>query len=399
MTDVFITGIGMTHFGKSLDLGIRSYAEEAASEALADSGLKSTDIDRVYFSNAIAGLITGQEMIRGQVALRHLGLDGVPIINVENACASGSTALALGTQDIRSGLAWNVLVVGAERMSHQDKKKGFDAIGTAIDLDEFADLESDYGLSESRSGSLFMEIYAHEAREYMAESGATPADIAAVAAKSRAHGALNPRAQYREETSAETVLASRMISDPLTLLMCSPIGDGAAAVVLSARPSTRSDSAPSIRVLANALATAKEDGLPVVTRAARSAYEDAGVGPADLDLVELHDAAASAELVLTEQLELCEAGGAVSLLRSGETRLGGRIPINTSGGLISRGHPIGATGVAQVVELTEQLRGHAGPRQVSGARIGLSQNSGGHMWSGPAVACVTIIASSLASND
>lgn len=399
MTDTYITGIGMTHFSKSLDRGIRSYAEEAARGALLDSGLDITDIQRVYFSNAIGGLITGQEMIRGQVALRNLGLDGVPIINVENACASGSTALALATQDIRSGLARNILVVGAERMSHQDKQHTFNAIGTAIDLDEYTDLAAHYGLDQSRSGSLFMEIYAQEAREYMEWSGATADDIAAVAAKSRAHGALNPRAQYRQITPAETILASRRVSDPLTLLMCSPIGDGAAAVILSAEPPSRVDAAPDIWVLATALASATETGLPVVTRAARSAYEQAGVGPADLDVVELHDAAASAELILTEQLELCEAGGAVALLQSGATRLGGRIPINTSGGLISRGHPIGATGVAQVVELTEQLRGHAGPRQVPGAKVGLSQNSGGHMWSGPAVACVTIIATSSASHD
>lgn len=392
MNDAYITGIGMTVFGKSQTRGVRSYAEESARQALQESGNPASTIDRVYFSNAIGGLITGQEMIRGQAALRHLGLDGCPIINVENACASGSSAISLAMQDIRSGLAENVLVVGAERMSHEDKHTTFDAIARAIDLDEAQQLKAEYDLGQTTSGSLFMEIYAHEAKEYMRRTGATAQDFAEVAAKSRENGALNPNAQYRQAVSAEGILESRMISDPLTLLMCSPIGDGSAAVVLSVDPSASTSQIPAVKILASEIATAAPAGDDVVTRAARRAYDRAGLGPEDLDLAEVHDAAASAELAIMEQLQLCASGEAVTLLRNGDTRLGGRIPVNTSGGLISRGHPIGATGVAQVVEIVEQLRGHSGQRQVEGALVGLTQNSGGHMWDGPAVACVTILA-------
>lgn len=394
MKDAYVAGIGMTVFGKSQTRGVRSYAEEAARQALEESGLEASSIDRVYFSNAIGGLITGQEMIRGQAALRHLGLDGVPIINVENACASGSTAISLALQDIRSGLAENVLVVGAERMSHEDKHTTFDAIARAIDLDEAQELKDEYDLGQSASGSLFMEIYAHEAKDYSRRTGATARDFADVAAKSRANGALNPRAQYRQAVNAGEVLTSRVISDPLTLLMCSPIGDGSAAVVLSSNLTMPNPDIPAARILASEIATATHDGENVVTRAAKRAYQRADVRPQDICLAEVHDAAASAELALIEQLQLCAEGEAVSLLRNGDTHIGGRIPINTSGGLISRGHPIGATGVAQVVEIVEQLRGQSAERQVQGANVGLTQNSGGHMWEGPAVACVTILARS-----
>lgn len=389
MTHAYISGIGMTVFGKSQQLGLRDYAEESCRQAFQDAEIGVSEVNRVYFSNAIGGLITGQEMIRGQVALRGIGLDGVPIINIENACASGSSALSLAMRDVASGAADNVLVVGSERMSHPDKALTFDAIARAIDLDKIEDLKEEYGLNSSVSNSLFMEIYAHEARAYMGSYGATADDFALVAQKSRAHGALNPRAQYRSTVTAQEVLESRSIADPLTLLMCSPIGDGSAAVIVSSRPQ---GSGRGIRLLASEIATAMADGPAVVTRAAQQAYNNAGLGPHDVDVVEVHDAAASAELLLMEQLGLCDPGEAIALTRSGATRLGGSQPINTSGGLISRGHPIGATGVAQIVELVEQLRGQAMERQVEGARVGLSQNSGGHMWGGPAVSAVTIVA-------
>jgi acetyl-CoA acyltransferase len=203
--------------------------------------------------------------------------------------------------------------------------------------------------------------------------------------KNHHHGALNPHAQYRDEVTVEEVLASRPISGPLRLLMCSPLGDGAAAVVLRA-------GIGEVRVRATALATGRDDdGELAVERAAAKAYAQAGVGPTDVDVAEVHDAAAPAELQIYEELGLCEPGGGPALLASGATALGGRVPVNTSGGLLSKGHPVGATGCAQIVELADQLRGRAGARQAEGARIGLAENAGGFLGPDQAVACVTIL--------
>jgi len=227
----------------------------------------------------------------------------------------------------------------------------------------------------------------------MEATGAAPRDFADVAVKNHHHGALNPKAQYRDEVSADQVLASREISAPLTLLMCSPIGDGAAALVLSTPEYAKRVGADAIRILACSVTTSLDGrGTSAPQRAADLAYARAGVGPTDLDVVELHDATAAAELPIYEEIGLCAAGDGVELLRSGATTLGGRIPVNTSGGLLSKGHPVGATGAAQLVELADQLRGRAGARQVDGARVALAENAGGHLGGGPAVAVVTILA-------
>ena len=395
MREVMIAGVGMTPFGKFLDRPLRSLAEEAVREALADARTVPSAVEMVAFGNAAAGLVSGQEMIRGQAALRDTGLLGLPLINVENACASGSSAVHLAWMAVASGQAEIAVAVGAEKLTHPEKERAFRAIGTAVDLgrmEEFAELRSE-GAGESRS--FFMDVYARSAREFMERTGATPADFAAVAVKNHRHGALNPKAQYRDEVTEEQVLASREISAPLTLLMCSPIGDGAAALVLCTPEYARRVGADAVRVRASAIATSLDrKGTSAPERAAQRAFASAGLGPGDLDVVEAHDATASAELPVYEEIGLCAPGGACALLRSGATALGGRVPVNVSGGLLSKGHPVGATGAAQLVELAEQLRGRAGARQVEGARVALAENAGGHLGGGPAVAVVTILSRS-----
>jgi acetyl-CoA acetyltransferase len=291
---------------------------------------------------------------------------------------------------VAAGQADVALAVGAEKLTHPDKARALEAIATAVDLERPPDvLGPDDG--DGGSGSRFMEIYAALARQYLDRSGATKRDLAEVAAKASQHGALNPRAQFRTPRSVDEVLESRVIAEPLTLLMCSPIGDGAAALVLCSREFAARLDADPVLVRASVLVSGDDGTPPAAERAARRAYETAGLGPEDLDLVELHDAAAPAELTLYEELGLAEPGAGASLLASGATALGGRVPVNTSGGLLSKGHPIGATGAAQLVELTEQLRGTAGARQVADARIGLAENGGGFLGTDAAAAVVHIL--------
>jgi acetyl-CoA acetyltransferase len=405
VTDVVIAGSAMTRFGKFPDATIRTMAEEAVKSALDDAALSAADVGIVFFSNAVAGLITGQEMIRGQVALRHTGLLGKPIINVENACASASTAFHLAVAAVASGSVDVALAVGSEKLTHPDKARSFAAIGTAVDLfeidelklwirSEAADSTALTGAADDSSRSFFMDVYAANARAYMNASGATVEDFARVSVKSRAHAALNSNAQYRTPTTVEEVLASRLVAHPLTVLMCSPIGDGAAAVVVSSSDRARRSGADPVRVRASILTSGTDHAVGEpgsVERASALAFDRAGVGPEDLDVLEVHDAAASAELVLYEELGLCPAGCGPALLRSGATKLGGRHVVNPSGGLLSKGHPIGATGCAQIVELADQLRGRCGGRQVPGARTALAENGGGFLATDNAAMAITVL--------
>lgn len=394
MPDAMIIGTGMTRFGKFADATIRGLAEDAVRSALDDAGVGPLDVERVFFGNAVAGLITGQEMIRGQYALRDVGLGGIPVVNVENACASGSTAFHLAVTSIQAGQCDLALVVGAEKLTHQDKRRSFQALGAAVDLERLDQLKRElYGDDVPPEGerSLFMDVYADMANQYMERSAATEQDFAAVAVKNHDHGALNPRAQYRDPVTIEQVLNSRRISGPLTLLMCSPIGDGAAALLLASEEYSKRLGAAGVRVRASALVSGLGGEEAPSTRAAAQAYNQAGLGPEDIDVVELHDAAAPAELILYEELGLCAEGEGPKLLASGHTRLGGRVPVNPSGGLISKGHPVGATGCAQLVELVDQLRGRAGDRQVEGAHVALAENGGGYLGPYPAAATVTIL--------
>lgn len=388
MRDVIVSGIGMTNFGKFLDRGLKSLSEEAVAAALKDAGVRPDQIEQVFFGNAAAGVVTGQEMIRAQSALRNTGLDGAPMFNIENACASSSSAFHLGWLMIASGQAECVIVVGSEKLTHEDKAVSFSAFAGAVDIEE--PLPEGY---KEGSGSLFMDIYAVKARKWLASNGGAPEDFARVVVKSRMAGSLNPIAQFRQETTIEEVLQSKVVSDPLTLFMCSSIGDGAAAIVLTSEDVANTLDTPNIRVRASAVVSAKTHGereLVAVT-AAHRAYEMAGLGPKDLDVIELHDATAPAELFHYENLGLCAPGDAVALIRSGDTAVGGRIPVNPSGGLMSRGHPIGATGASQIIELVQHLRGTAGARQTEGAKVALAENNGGQLAGDSAVAVVTIL--------
>jgi len=410
MRDVVIAGAAMTRFGKFAGTTVRALAEEATAQALADAGIGPGDVQWAAFGNAVGGILQGQEMIRGQAALRHTGLLGVPIVNVENACASGSSAFHLAWMAVASGAVDVALAVGAEKLTHPDKARSFAALGTAVDLDQIGDLEAQVtggGAHASGVGasplpehghagqrSFFMDIYAANTRAYMARSGATVEDFAQVAVKSHRHAALNPKAQYRQPVTVGEVLGSRVVAPPLTLLMCSPIGDGAAAVVVCSEDYARRLEADTVRVRATALVSGRDrapEEETSVERAARTAYEAAGVGPEDLDVVELHDAAAPAELMTYEELGLCPAGDGRKLLASGATALGGRVPVNPSGGLLSKGHPIGATGCGQLVELADQLRGRCGARQVEAARVALAENGGGFLGADSAAMVVTIL--------
>ena len=388
MRKVVIGGVGMTPFGKFLERNLKSLAEEAVSLALKDARVSVNDVDRVFFGNAAAGVVTGQEMIRAQSSLRNTGLDGKPMFNVENACASGSSALNLAWLSVARDRSETALVVGVEKLSHEDKAISFGAFAKAVDLEE----PLPEGVTTG-TGSLFMDLYAAKARKWMEKTGADASDFARVVVKSRRAGSLNPLAQFRKETSVEEVLASRMVSDPLTLFMCSSIGDGGAAVFICSEDyAARHDIRP-VFIRASSIVSAKADGSGelVAVRAANAAYEEAGIGPSDVHVVELHDASAPAELIHYENLGLCAAGDAPKLIRSGDTDIGGRVSVNPSGGLFSRGHPVGATGVAQIVELTQQLRGTAGARQRKGAKVALAENNGGQLAGDSAVALVTIL--------
>ena len=405
--NAIIAGVGMTHFGKHMETGLKAIGAEAAKAAVADAGVAQDDLEAAWVGNAAAGLVTGQECIRGQVILRSIGLGRLPVINVENACASASTALHQAAAMVTAGLYDVVLALGVEKLYHPDKKKSFGAFSGAVDVEAMQEIMQRLQESAKQGGaksgasgagekrSMFMDIYAAAARAHMKQYGTTVEQFAGVSAKNSFHGSLNPRAQFRECLSVEDVLASPMIAEPLTRPMCSPIGDGAAAVVVVSEAKARELGIQKpVRVVSSVLRSGwdhafDEEGLGEVC--SREAYEEAGVGPTDLDVVELHDASAPAEIMAYEYLGMCPKGDGGKLISEGATRLGGRVPVNTSGGLLRKGHPVGATGIAQIVELTEQLQGRSGERQVEGAKIGLAQNGGGNIGADAAAMCVTIL--------
>jgi acetyl-CoA acetyltransferase len=366
-------------------------------------------VQAAFVGNAVQGLISGQECVRGQIVLREYGLGGIPMVNVENACASASSALHLAWQAVAGGFHDCVLALGMEKLYHPDKAKSFAALAGAVDVELLAQLKealaSVTGAERSGSGggekrSLFMDVYAAAARSHMARYGTTVAQFAAIAAKNSVHGSLNPRAQYQTPHTVEDVLASPVIAAPLTRLMCSPIGDGAAAAIVVSEDFLeqcrhRGIAVPRpVRIAASVLGTGRDRGAEEpdpVTEVARRAYEQAAVGPDDVSLAEVHDATAPAELMIYEELGFCREGEGGRLVDAGDTALGGRRPVNTSGGLIAKGHPVGATGLAQIVEVVDQLRGRAGHRQVAEARVGLTENAGGAVRGDPAAVAVHIL--------
>lgn len=405
--NAYVAGVGMTPFSRMMDRGLKSIGGEAITAALEDAGIDKSEVQAAWMSNAAAGVLTGQECIRGEVVLRGIGMGRLPVINVENACASASTAFNQACAMVTSGVYDVVLACGVEKMYLEDKAKVFGAFMGAVDVEQLKSIIEGLQRSAAASGakeasksagqnrSMFMDIYAAAARAHMARYGTTVEHFAMVSAKNSYHGSLNPRAQFREAMSVAEVLASPMIAEPLTRPMCSPIGDGAAAtIIVSARKMREMGNRKAVRVASSVLRSGWDHDLDsegISEVCALEAYEEAGLGPRDLSLVELHDASAPAELMACELLGLCSKGEGGPLVASGETKLGGRIPVSTSGGLLRKGHPIGATGIAQVVEITEQLQGRAGPRQVAGAKVGLCHNGGGSIGTDAAAQCVTIL--------
>jgi acetyl-CoA acetyltransferase len=408
-TNAIIAGAGMTAFGKFPDRSLNDLAGEAIRAALADAGIELSAIQAAYMGNAAAGTITGQVCIPGEVVLRSMGLGGIPVINIENACATASTALNQAAAMVTAGLYDIVLAVGYEKLAHADKAKTFSVFSGAVDVGNMAGLnalidrkmaavgmKSDPETAASRS--LFMDIYATEAIAHMQKYGTTQAQLAAVPAKNSRAGALNPRSQFRDVTTVEEVLAAREIVWPLTLPMCSPIGDGAAAVIIvSPKKARELGIVEQVQITASHLQTSwdypeGEESL-VFHQAIARTYEESGLGPNDLDVVELHDASASSEILHTEYLGLCPMGEGGRVIEAGLTGLGGagRTIVNPSGGLLRKGHPIGATGIAQIVELYEQLLGRSGARQVKDARVGLAENGGGYINGDVAALCLTVL--------
>lgn len=409
MGDIYVAGVGMTQFGRHPDKQVWELAREALVEVLDDAGAARSDIETVFYSGQTQGALQGQFAIPGQVVLARIGLPLIPVYNVENACASGTSAFQLAVQSIRAGQCDVALAIGAEKMNIDDKRRsialfdgGWDvsraeesaakllALGEGIPVPD--------GSESDRPYSRFMAIYAAMCRFWMKEFGTTQRQIAAVSAKNHMHSVHNPKSQYRKPFTVEEVLRAPPITYPLTMPMCSPVSDGAAAVIVCSERGLRrlnGSATRAIKVAATAIATASPREATafeqaVARRAADKAYEAAGIGPADVSLAEVHDATAMGEVMAVEFLRLTEMGGAGAAAERGELSLGGRVPVNPSGGLECKGHPIGATGLGQITELVTQLRGEAGARQVAGARVALQENGGGQVGYEEAVVTVNV---------
>lgn len=404
--NAYIAGVGMTPFGKHMDRTLKSLAVEAVQAALKDADMTKEQLQAAYVGTAGTAVTVGQIMVPGQAALRSMGIGHIPVINVENACASAATSFQQACTMVTHGVYDVVLAVGMEKLYCEDKEKTFAVFTGAVDFESFeevtdkvyerireAGIDTEGGAGQTRS--LFMDIYAAWAIEHMREYGTTQRDFAAVSAKNSFHGSLNPNAQYKNVMSEDEVLAAREISYPLTLAMCSPIGDGAAAAVLvSEKMAKQLGMKRMVKVRASNLRSGwdiekSEAGVAEVV--ANETYEASSISPSELDVIELHDASSPAELMYYEHLGLCGKGEGAKLVNDGETKLGGSIPVNPSGGLLRKGHPVGATGLAQVHELVAQLRGEAGPRQVENARIGLAENGGGYLGSDAAAMVISIL--------
>ncbi len=373
MRDVAVVGIGMGDFGELWEKSLRTIWAESALAALSDAGVDSVDL--ITIGCMSPGLFAGQEHLASLLA-DEIGMAGVPASRVESACASGGLALRTGFAEVASGLSDTVLVTGVEKMTDVDGADATYALGTAADQEW-----------EGFHGITFPGLYAMLARAHMEEYGTTSEQMAAVAVKNHANGLLNPHAQYHMKVSVEDVLESTMVADPLHLFDCSPVTDGAAAVVLTTveRAKELAGERPVVTITGSGLATDtitlanRKDltELAAVQLAADRAYEMAGRKPEDLHVVEVHDCFTIAEIMATEAIGLFDPGDGASAVEDGLTSLSGKIPVNPSGGLKSKGHPVGATGVAQVAEIVTQLRGEAEQRQVEGATVGLAQNMGG----------------------
>ena len=362
MRDVAVIGVGMVPFAKYPDKTLAEIGWPAVKMAIEDAGVQKRDIEAAYCGSALGGMMSGQRV------LKQLGITGLPITNVENACSSSSSAFRQAYIAVAAGVYDIVLVMGVEKLT----KFG----GGTLPLEK-EDFEVTHGL-------VMPALYGMRARRYMHEYGLTEEQLASVAVKAHKHGAKNPEAQFRNEVTLEEVMNARKIAEPFTLLHCCPSGDGASAVVICSMEKARQYTTKPIRVACSEVNSGKymtgfrDMTTPEITvRGAKQAYEEAGIGPQDVDVAEVHDAFTIAELLYYEALGFCAKGDAARLLEDGETSLGGRIPVNPSGGLLSKGHPIGATGTAQIAEVVRQLRGQCGDRQVEGAKVALTHCTGG----------------------
>lgn len=366
MRQVDIIGVGITRFGKHLEKPLLQLSSTAALHALKDAGIKPSEIGAGFYGNGLAPRLFG-DLTAGQNVLWEVGINGVPVVNIENACTSSSSAFYLAWIGIAAGVYDTAIVVGAEKMN----------------VPGFGLISSGETQLDSLEGMVTPASFALRAVRHMQTYGTTKEQLAMVAVKNRRHSALNPRSQFRDPITVEDVLNSPMISDPITRLSCCPNADGAAAIVLCASEVSRRYSSHPIKVAASVLVTGKYENprelVPWETdyRGCRTAYEKAGLGPQDLDAIECHDAFTIAEILHYEAIGLCPEGEGGRLIESGATSLGGRIPVNPSGGLLSKGHPVGATGAAQIVEGVLQLRGQAGDYQVEGAKVFLAHCMGG----------------------
>jgi acetyl-CoA acyltransferase len=402
-TQVWVAGVGMTAFGVRPEASVKDLTRDAVTEALSDAGAELGDVEAAYFGNTCQGVLEGQVVVAGQMALRSMGFERIPVVNVENACATGATALHQAVLHVRSGAGDVVLAVGAEKLNIGDGQKSLSVFDGGVDVNDLAGVRSvltELGGEIPDSGrphSMFMDIYAALARAHMDAFGTTQRQLALIAEKNHAHAVHNPLAHFRKEMSATEILAARPVAGPLTVPMCAPLTDGAAAVVVCNSAGLRRLGARRpVRVLATVVRTGTVRPMSAWDRsvsrlAAQDAYEQAGVGPDDVSVAEVHDASAFGELLQTELLGFCEIGSGGKLAESGATRLGGLLPVNPSGGLESKGHPMGASGLAQIYELAHQLRGNCGVRQVPDARIALAENGGGWYGSEEAVAAITIL--------
>ena len=362
--DMYVSGIGMTPFGNHPDHTIKSLLMDACVEAIHDAN--QPKIDAVIVGNFMGGSVYNQEIL-GAIAANDLGLGPIPTLKVEGACASGGIALRQAVLGILSGEYETVLVAGVEKMKHISTSEVTNAINAAMDNES----------NEKHAGLTFPGFFGVLANRYFYETGATKEHLAMVALKNREHAMQNPLAQFTKSTSLEEILAAKMITDPLGLFDCSPTSDGAAAVIISRKPSN-------VRIAASTQASGVTQmqmaddllSLESVRQSGKLAYEKAGLGPGDVDVIEIHDCFSMTEIISSEELGFFNKGEGYMAVEQGRTKATGDVPINTSGGLLSRGHPIGATGIAQIHQLVLQLRGQA-PNQVSGAEIALAQNLGG----------------------
>lgn len=392
MREVAIVGTGMTQFGRHPEKGIKDLVKGAVDLAIEDVGIKTGDIEAAYVGSAAPGLMTGQEQIKAQVTLSSMGIDTIPMYNIENACASSSSALNLAWTAVAAGLYDCVLAVGFEKLYDENRMKSYMALGTATDIEMavtyMEEFQKRLGIEDKvfsegagKQKSIFMDMYAFYTRRYMEQFGLSQEHFAKIAVKSHKNGALNPNAHYRKEVTLEQVLNSGDVSFPLTRMMCSPVSDGSAAVIICSKEKAAQLTTTPIWIEGSVIGSGKlgydmDDTL--TRRVGKKVFEVSGIGPEDVDVIEIHDATSPSEIIALIELGICPPENAPKWIDEGYMELDGRMPTNTSGGLASKGHPIGATGLAQIHEVVTQLRGNAGKRQaLNNPKIGMTQNGGG----------------------